>query len=197
MNQEKLWNKLSKDRNHIAPFKEFRRSGYLQARKFIFEDNLLKDLRPFTDKYAMDIGCGIGRISEFMAYWFRTVFAVDISEKMLRNGRERIGYIKNLDFIKTDGQSVPQKLCHFVFSFTVLQHMRKPEIKKTFESVRKILVKGGIFKAQIRGLECEQGQWYSGDYYTEDEARELAKETGFEIIALDGVGKKYFWLWLK
>lgn len=197
MKNEKLWDKLSKDRKYICPFSDFRRSGYLQGRKFIYEDTLLNDLRPFSNKIVMDIGCGHGRISEFMSYWFKKVYAVDVSGKMLDKARKRLSFVKNIEFVKTDGRSVPQVPCHLFFSFATLQHMRKPEIEETFSSVRKMMGRGNIFKVQIRGLKCKQGQWYSGDWYSEKEALELADKTGFSVINYKGVGERYLWLWLQ
>src|SRR5689334_15759329 len=80
---------------------------------------VLLDSRRACDCDMLEIGCGIGRMTEWFARSFRRVYAIDVSEVMLRKAEERLKYA-NLEFHLTDGAnlcSIASDSLDFVFSY--------------------------------------------------------------------------------
>ena len=206
--QKKLWNDLAtKNVKHLIwsskenpTDDEFRSSGKQDYEKYISKDLLIRQYVPdFGNSVILEIGCGIGRMTEFMALDFKNVIGVDISTNMIRRGKERLSFLKNVDLIEADGESlpIPDDAINFAFSFIVFQHMPdKSVIEKNFVEVHRVLKKGCLFKVQIRGKETKKGMWYTGAHYDLNSTKELCDKVGFDLIKYEGVGERYFWLWL-
>ena len=84
----------------------------------------------------------------------------------------------------------------YIFSFVVLQHLTKDIIEDIFLQFNKVMKPKAVAKIQIRGKPVQPGTWCYGDFYTMEEACELAQNTGFRIFKTYGEGERYFWLWL-
>jgi 2-polyprenyl-3-methyl-5-hydroxy-6-metoxy-1,4-benzoquinol methylase len=80
-----------------------------------------------SDVTALDLGCGVGRITRALARRFGTVVGIDVSDEMVRRARDLHppGAYPNLRFAESDGVSIAldDGSVDFVFSYEVLQHM--------------------------------------------------------------------------
>jgi len=178
----------------------FKDSGERDYRKLIKEDFYVKQfIGDPKDKIALEIGCGTGRMTEFIAADYRKVFATDISGEMIRKGQERLAGIKNIEWIETDGYHMPPRIqVDLVFSYIVFQHCSKEIIESNFTDIRRALLDVGIGKIQVRGKEIRQDKWYSGDWFNFEDVKRLVKAAGLELIDtwLDPNEGRYLWIWV-
>jgi SAM-dependent methyltransferase len=106
----------------------FRASGERNHRKYVggFLSALGIDPKGLI---ALDLGAGVGRVSEFLARDFRGLVAVDSSPGMLRIGRKRVG-ADNVLWLCNDGGSLKAMAdasVDFTFSHSVFQHIPDAE----------------------------------------------------------------------
>ncbi len=207
---KKKWNMLgaenpryyvvSKKGTKIAE-EEFQESGEENYDAYIRKDALLTErLAPFKEKRVLDIGSGLGRLTEFFARDFKSADGVDISDSMVAQATKRLEHVSNIHFHATDGKSFPfpDGTFDLVFSYIVFQHMPSREIvEENFKEAYRVLVPGGTAKIQIRGGHAPfKWQWFYGPSFSEPEGRALAERAGFTVLKTEGAGTKRFWLWL-
>ena len=203
--QKELWEKLAKEnsRYYINSDKgkkitenEFRESGQDDYVKFIAKDTLIDNRERF-----LEIGCGIGRMTEFIAKDFNEVYGVDISGEMIKQGKERLTGVYNAILVETDGESIPfdDNFFNIVFSYLVFQHFKSREmIEQNFKEVYRVLKPKGVFKVRLRtDINEDMEKWWSGVGLDEAEIDRLCKETGFTLIKEEKVGNYGVWLWLE
>lgn len=205
---KKKWDNLAKEnaRYFILSNKEseneegFKKAGEKDYNEFILNDQIIKERFIGRDKIVLEIGCGIGRMTEFFVKDFKKIYGVDISEEMIKKGKERLAGINNIELLETDGVHLPlaDNSMDLIFSYIVFQHMPSYEVvEKMFREIKRILKKDGLFKVQLRGTPAKRGVWYYGVDYNIDSAKKLIDKIGFNLIRYDGAKTKYFWLWLK
>ncbi len=91
---------------------------------------------------ALDIGCGLGRMSRALASRFERVVGVDVSDQMIAQARKLNADLPSITFLPTDGLSyaVEDGSQDFVFSYEVFQHMPSHEvIRLNIEAVGRAL----------------------------------------------------------
>lgn len=102
----------------------------------------------------VEIGCGLGRMTQRFAERFGRVYAVDVSPEMLGRARAQWGHLRNAEFILGHGNDlpgIPDRSIDFVFSFIVLQHVPQPEIVKDYlREAARVLKPGGLAYLQFR-----------------------------------------------
>lgn len=179
---------------------DFRLSGEDDFITLIDGDKIVKKMIPdFGKASVLEIGCGIGRVTEFLAKNFEKVYAVDISGEMIQKLKNRLGEYNNITAVENDGIHMPfsDESANFAFSYIVFQHMpQKDIIEKNFKEVGRVLKKGGIFKVQLRGTRAPKKEWYYGVKYDYNDALLLAEKSGFKMLDCSGIDEKYFWLTL-
>jgi SAM-dependent methyltransferase len=88
---------------------------------------------------CLDYGCGVGRVTLWLARTFRRVIAVDISESHITMAREylRTKKVDNIEFRLLRGEDDLQATrgVDFFFSLIVLQHNPPPIIKSILTTV--------------------------------------------------------------
>lgn len=208
---KKLWNKLA-NKNHryyIVSKKgksitkeEFRNTGLENYNDIIKNDSLLLNkLGSYNNKKVLEIGCGIGRMTEFFAGDFEKIYGIDISENMIEEGKKYLEHLENVNLIATNGVNYPfeNNFFDFVFSYIVFQHMPSREVvKANLREVFRVLNPNGIAKIQLRGgTKPYKWKWYYGPSFSFDEAKSLIDEIGFKILKTEGENTKRFWLWLE
>lgn len=103
-------------------------------------------------KVALEIGCGVGRVSEFIARDFYKLVAVDISREMLKIGRVRVP-ANNILWLCNDGVSlspVEDRSVDLIFSLAVFQHIPDAAtVVDYFEEAARVLKPGGWFVFQV------------------------------------------------
>jgi SAM-dependent methyltransferase len=204
------WNKLAKKNPKFYIVsrvgeqineEQFNKIGRENYHDFVLSDDLLKKrLINFKDKIALDIGCGIGRLTELFAADFKEVYGTDISEEMIKQGKERLYNFKNVHLYATDGLNYPfeDNFFDLIFSFVVFHHMPNKEvIERNFKEVYRTLKNNVVAKIQIRGgRQPYRWQWYHGKAFNKEEALQMLQKIGFRILKIEGENSKFFWLWL-
>lgn len=180
---------------------QFKKIGQENYKDLVLDDNFLRErITNFKDKIVLDIGCGIGRLTELFAVDFKEVYGTDISEQMIDQGQARLANLKNVHLCATDGLSFPfqNDFFDFIFSFVVFHHMPNKEVvEQNFREVYRTLKKDGIAKIQIRGgRQPYRWQWYHGKAFNKNEALEMLSKIGFKVLKMEGENTKLFWLWL-
>ena len=204
------WNRLAKknaryfvltDYGEKIDEETFRASGQNDYIQLIAKDNLLKNkLEPFKNKKILEIGCGIGRITEFLADNFAEVFGIDISEEMIESGKKRLANKNNVRLAATDGLTFPfpDSIFDLVFSFIVFQHMPDiATIRKNVEEIARVLKSGGLAKIRRVCLPTRKKNLFYGPAFARRDAEKLIAGLPLSIIKTEGENQRYFWLWLE
>lgn len=100
-----------------------------------------------ADATALEIGCGVGRVTRPLAERCARVYAIDVSERMLRLAREKNSHLSNVEWILGDGKSlagVPDESVDVCYSFVVFQHIPDPSITLGYvREMGRVLRSGG------------------------------------------------------
>jgi len=203
--QKDLWDGLAKknakyyinsDKGKKISDVEFTESGYLDTNRLIERDRLIDKNGKF-----LEIGCGIGRMTEFISRIIDDVYGCDISKEMIDQARIRLEGIEGIDFCESDGHLLPYYSERFitVFSYLVFQHMKTKEmVESNFREVYRVLKPGGIFKVRIRTDKVKSmDPWWAGVSYSEAEINTMAFRIGFKLIDTKAVEDYGLWMWLK
>jgi len=205
-NQKETWNSLSLKNAHYYicalendSEEDFHNRGKQDCELHIFNDDIIQKTIDMGKSTILEVGCGIGRMTEFMAQKFRVVLATDISGEMIRLAKERVK-TKNIEFLETNGSTFPfmDNSIDLAFSYLVFRHIDDPNmVESNFRDINRMLRANGIFKVQMRLLPTDINQWYGGVAYNFNSATVLCKKSNFEIIHYKEIGTRGLWLWLK
>ncbi len=186
---------------------KYQASGREDVKKYVLEDELLKDfLENAKSKSCLEFGCGNGRMTQFLADIFGSVYALDISAGMIKSAKKRLKSIDNITYLVEDKDKridLNSQSIDFIFSFIVLQHLPSKEmVRDALKEFYRILKNDGMIKIQIRGVPAYGGfmryfKWYYGVSFSEDEIKNILESIGFEVIKAKGQNTKLFWLTLK
>ncbi len=125
----------------------FRASGERDVAAFFRGyEHLLHDR---TD--VLDIGCGIGRMDEFVAPRVRSLLGIDVSGEMVARARVRLAHLPNVRFLEGDGFAlpVPDASVSLVFTHIVLQHTPRYVTLSYLAEAFRALRPGGDFVFQM------------------------------------------------
>ena len=137
---------------------------------------------------AVEIGCGLGRLTRVAATSFGHVTGLDISKEMLRRA-ERESPDANIDYKQIGADfrlPIPDRTADMVFAWTVFRHVPKTVFAQYLHESRRILKPHGclVFEAQIRESgEIEEPlatETYMEREYTRRELMSRCAENGFE-----------------
>lgn len=111
---------------------------------------------PAADATALDIGCGVGRLSRALATRFASVEGIDISPPMVAEaGRFAPPVPANVRYQVCAGDgSIPlaDATVDFAFSFLVLQHLPTEALVAAYlRSLGRVLRPGGVARLQVNG----------------------------------------------
>jgi ubiquinone/menaquinone biosynthesis C-methylase UbiE len=93
-----------------------------------------------SGRIALELGCGVGRMTQVLARKYQSVLALDLSAEMLRRARQIHEGCDNILWVQTGGADLgclATSSVDFVFSYLVLQHL--PNEEMAFGYVREIL----------------------------------------------------------
>ena len=111
---------------------EFFESGEWLAQKLV-DPFIGLHLKNSNIGVALDIGCGVGRVTRALAKRFNRVCGVDVSGEMIRLARSLHPDHENISFYESDGEtykSVEDSSIDYAFSFTTFQHMPSEDVIK-------------------------------------------------------------------
>jgi ubiquinone/menaquinone biosynthesis C-methylase UbiE len=120
-----------------------------------------------TDAAVLELGCGTGKNTSWLAQVARQVVALDFSEGMLSKARERISS-KNVQFIKHDltlAWPLQSESQDVVVGNLVLEHLR--DLDPVFREAQRVLRSGGqLFLCELhpfRQLRGSQAHFHRTD----------------------------------
>ncbi|QLJ53478.1 MAG: hypothetical protein Sv326_1303 [Candidatus Fermentimicrarchaeum limneticum] len=171
-------------------------------------------------KKIIDIGCGSGKDSFFLAKEGFTVFALDSSQQSIGFVRDRVehGKVKNVHPILAEASRMkfPDGTFDAAVNHRVLDLWKKNEIKTIVDEMERVVKDGGvvlvsmasvnskIYEEKLLGLgkEIEPGtihyKGFTMHFFSEEEIRDLFKNFNFisfeERLSTDNVNK--FWILL-
>jgi SAM-dependent methyltransferase len=161
-------------------------------------------LSPFikpADK-VLDLGCGIGRVTRYVAPLCHEIWAVDVSETMLRFARERLAELPNVRLLIGRGTSLPELetgSIDFVYSLLTLQHVEREHAFMLLRELRRVLRDGGrafltfpnllsdeYLKAFLHYVDVDEvSNPARARFYTPQEVERLLPVAGLEIDQLE------------
>lgn len=106
--------------------------------------NLLLSQLPDNCEHILEIGCGTGRFSHFLAQRAAKVLAIDLSPQMIRVARENSARYPNIDFVLSDILEYPLPANHFdcIATLTTLHHLSLAAVLK---KINQALKPQGVF----------------------------------------------------
>jgi SAM-dependent methyltransferase len=128
---------------------EFLRSGEAEI------DRLMVAARelglPRAREAALDLGCGLGRLTRALARHFGQVWGVDISARMVEQARELHRDVSNCTFQTTEGAlAFPDRRFDLIYSVLVLQHQpTRAAIGDMIRDLVRTLRPGGLLCFQL------------------------------------------------
>ena len=183
--------------------KDFWNSGLADSELIIGRNtnryDMIMQSRDPKNLKALEIGCGIGRILIPMAGIFGEVIGIDISNEMVKLGKEKISDIKNCNIFENSGSDLSfleDNYFDFCYSFIVFQHIPKKSIVEGYMAeISRVLKPNGVFRFQVRGITkhkpTEITTW-DGVSFSSNEIHKFADQNNFEILE-ENNGCEYFW----
>ena len=111
--------------------------------RFSFFDRFIKDWKNLK---VLDVGCGGGFTSEFLAQRGAQVTGIDLSSATIESAREhaKTSHLK-IDYLVGSGEDLPLPAGHFdvVICVDVLEHVS--DLPKTLSEIHRVLKPGGSF----------------------------------------------------
>lgn len=105
------------------------------------------------DDVALDIGCGVGRLTRVLAKRTHKTYGIDVSEEMLERAREHNAELDNVEWIAGDGSSLaplPDASIDACVSHVVFQHIPDPQITLGYvREIGRVLRPGGWAAFQV------------------------------------------------
>jgi ubiquinone/menaquinone biosynthesis C-methylase UbiE len=186
--------------------REFFRSGEINVANELLPDMpcICGGARSPFDLNVLEIGCGVGRMTQALSRIFDHVTAVDVSPEMIKRAQANLKHLTSVDLVLGDGATLLQlddESYDFAFSFIVFQHIPAMEVIRSYcREVYRVLRGGGVFKFQVSGSPGERldepTTWF-GVWLSESDVERLAEATGFELEASHGAGTQYYWLYFR
>jgi SAM-dependent methyltransferase len=192
---------------------------FYQAGEVTMQEDILNDLdnicqgKDPKEMSVLEIGCGAGRVTRAFANFFGRVYAVDISRGMVAQARRAVAPFPGARVFRNNGKDLrvvgeswwsrfgigPTPQLDFAFSTMVFQHIPSREIIENYvREVHRLLRPGGLFKFQVQGcpdVHVRPEDTWVGASFSENDARQMAGRSGFEMRYQSGAGDQYYWLW--
>jgi len=197
----------------LASEEDIRASGYGDVkREFlprVFPDkNFDENSYIYPVDTVLEIGCGFGRMTMFIAPYCKTLYAVDISSELLRIASSRLDHpiYQHVHFIETDGMhldGVPNNSVDIAFEYIVFQHCSSEEVIMSYiREVGKKLKIGGMFIMHGRDVPADtggisKGNTWHGCQCGGDLVRRCTQGTMLQIVKEEGVGTDRYWVTLR
>lgn len=161
---------------------------------------LLRGANPHTAR-ALEIGCGVGRMTRLLAENFAEVHAIDVAPEMLAQARARLADCPNVTLHQGSGfdlQPLPDAHFDLVFSYIVFQHIPSADVIRNYvREAARVLKPGGAFKFQLNGDQSDayrehvRDTWL-GETFTRKEVEEMLSAAGLTLAEVEDPGTQYF-----
>jgi len=122
-----------------------------------FVVDALPTFRQYNVERVLDLGCGAGRHSIFLAKKSFDTIGIDVSKSALRIARKWVQRerLLNVDFVRATMTNIPFRDCCFgaVVSVSVIHHAVVKDIEATLNEIYRILDRNGCFLANVISVE--------------------------------------------
>lgn len=188
-----------------GPHKELPKLPYIHE--------ITRKLKKYQVKKVLDLGCGSGWLSIFIAKYGFDVTGIDIAKPAVELGKQWSKEDNvNVNFLVGDMFNLPFKEKSFdaVICNSVLEHFRLDQSEKIFDRINSILVDKGFLFGCFDQVGTGKGEYYElGDSthvytdqarkgmmlrnYTDQELKDLMKN--FDILSFDknNYGSRLVW----
>jgi ubiquinone/menaquinone biosynthesis C-methylase UbiE len=172
--------------------KYYNMSGIITSAEFL---KIVKELykEDCQNLNVVEIGCGTGRETRYIAECFHNVLAIDASRTMIEKAVNRTTN-ENIIFDNNVSGKIPMnpEKTDIVYSFIVFQHCKHDTVKQYFDEAFRVLKKGGrfIFQLGINDVDYEPANYGDVGKMTENTLISGLINSGFKIekIATDHFG---------
>ena len=150
------WSVITQPQYHVDDFEQHREYFFNSGKLAV--DVFMASLRrcginPNMLKSCLDFGCGVGRVTSYLAERFSKVVGVDISEPHLALARDYLSSknIDNVELVHYKNVQMMQDLPQVdaIFTIITLQHNPPPIIFWTIKSLLNLLRPGGVAYFQV------------------------------------------------
>ncbi len=161
----------------------------------------LKRLPPagVKQRRALEIGCGPGRLMRPMSKHFSEIHGIDISDEMIRRAQANLRDVPHGFAHHAAGSDLgmfTDGYFDFVYSYAVFQHIPSRDVVFGYlREIARVLKPGGVAHCQVNGLPpgiIPPTTW-DGVRISGGEIRQLARQNGLSLLALNGTGTQYMW----
>jgi SAM-dependent methyltransferase len=153
------------------------------------------------DTRVLDVGCGTGRVMVHLSPWCREVHGIDISGRMVGDGRSRLAHLPNVHFHHGNGYDLAgfeDSSFDVVYSIVALQHMARTVAYNYLLESSRVLRQNGVLWFYVPNLLRDDGlaafhhfsqPWfvvhpYPMNFYTPQEIGRLVVAAGFWLESL-------------
>lgn len=151
----------------------------------------MADVRP--GQLAADIGCGTGFITEGLIKSGLKVIAVDGSQAMLSEMRQKFAAVNQIDYRLGEAGSLPiqEGTLDYAFANMYLHHVESPP--ESIKEIARALKPGG--KLIITDLDCHNFEFLRREHndrwmgFKRDDIRRWFEEAGLSDVVVDCVGE--------
>jgi SAM-dependent methyltransferase len=173
-------------------------------------------LRDYPHDTILEIGCGFGRMSIFIAAYCTRFYGVDISGSLILQAMGRLaeyraefgtdGVARHGTFIEVDGQTVEpieDGVVDLAYEYLVFQHIPVEDVIISYiRDVHRVLKPGGVFimhgrDVLITGMGSTLGNTWHGCRCGQELVYRAMDGTSFSIIEEEGVGTERYWVTLQ
>lgn len=180
---------------------ELQETGKIDFAKYVTEDQRIKNTLGREPQNVLEIGTGVGRLTDYFAAAYPRVSGIDISPAMLAIARKRLAARPNVTLAETAGDRIPfnDRQFDFIFSYQVFKHVPSREVIANYlTEIKRTLQVGGVAKLQFRtGADVYRWRWFYGPTLTPTEAEEIAKKAGLSVLETTVENPKSLWLLVK
>lgn len=190
----------------LMPFgysQELERSVKRTESKWVYEMFALP-----SSGIALDLGCGFGRTTSWMASQYSKVFASDISSVVIEEAKANLQHMKNVEFCVNEADAIPasikDKSLDLAYIFTVFQHIHREFAAGILNQVAAALKPDGkvVFNLLSDINEqlddgVEDTEWIIG--YSREQAVSLVENSGLSverIVRWYRPENEVSWLWV-
>jgi SAM-dependent methyltransferase len=158
---------------------------------------LKKYLRPEKEDTVLEIGCGIGRLAEYLSQFVNAVYGIDIVESLIDACNSNPRKSRNTFYLKmSEREKLKEAPINKMYIVWVLMLLTdRTELIETLTAYRKILpnLKTAAVLEQVKRstqLEHHGGKFY-GAYRTIDEYTEIFHTAGFKVKGFYVLGERH------
>lgn len=180
---------------------ELQETGKQDFATYLTSDEMIKKTLGHEPQSVLEIGTGVGRMTDYLAATYPHVFGIDISRTMIAVAKKRLARHLNVTLAETTGDRIPfnDNKFDFIFSYQVFKHVPSVVVIKNYlKEIKRTLQPGGVAKLHFRtGSDVYRWRWFYGPTLTPTEAENMVVEAGLTVVETVVESPKSLWLTLK